>query len=207
MNLKTKQMKHLTITFAVVLFSSIVTSQELNIDTKSVSIDNLITFIVDTIDRKTEDSDMPSENITFLIQTPVNDLRTEHKVILNQAFKLVSKRLSEDDSISIITYSGFSGIALNQSSPKDLKAILYAIENLKPSVKEFHDDGIELAYEFTKENFMEDSVNSVIMIRNPKGSRDEEEIVQHVKATKKRTNVVLITAMALLPEIISVIKD
>ena len=199
-------MKHLTITFALLLITSMAISQEKNIETKSVSIDNLISFIVDHIESKTEDSELPIENITFLLQTPANDLLIEHKVILNQAFKLVSKRLTEEDYISIITYTGFNGIALNQTSPKDLKLILYTIDNLKPSVKEFYKDGIELAYEYTNENFMEDSINTVIMIRNPKAIQGEQVTVQNAKATKKN-NVVLITAMALLPEIISVIKD
>ena len=144
-------MKHLTITFALLLITSMAISQEKNIETKSVSIDNLISFIVDHIESKTEDSELPIENITFLLQTPANDLLIEHKVILNQAFKLVSKRLTEEDYISIITYTGFNGIALNQTSPKDLKLILYTIDNLKPSVKEFYKDGIELAYEYTNE--------------------------------------------------------
>ncbi|WP_152604780.1 hypothetical protein [Psychroserpens jangbogonensis] len=199
-------MKHLTITFALLLITSMAISQEKNIETKSVSIENLISFIVDHIESKTEDSELPTENITFLLQTPANDLLIEHKVILNQAFKLVSKRLTEEDYISIITYTGFNGIALNQTSPKDLKLILYTIENLKLSVKEFYKDGIELAYEYTNENFMEDSINTVIMIRNPKAIQGEHVTVQNAKAAKKN-NVVLITAMALLPEIISVIKD
>lgn len=200
-------MKHLTITFALLLFTNIAVGQDINIETKSVSIDNLISFIVDTIDRKTEDSESLTNNITFLLQTPVNDLITEDKVILNQAFKLVSKRLTKDDNISIVTYSGFNGIALKQTSPKNLKSILYTLENLKPSVKEFHEDGIELAYAYAKESFMEDSINTVIMIRNPKASNEELVTGQNEIAPKKKNNVVLITAMALLPEIISVIKD
>ena len=78
---------------------------------------------------------------------------------------------------------------------------------MKSSVKEFHDDGIALAYEFANENFMEDAVNTVIMIRNPNAATIEQATVQNTKAPKVKNNVVLITAMALLPEIISVIKD
>ena len=207
MNLKTKQMKHFIITFGLLLFSYTVTSQDKNIETKSIELDNLINFIVEQIDRKTEASEAPLDNIIFLLETPLNDLITEDKVILNQAFKLVSKRLTEDDYISILTYTGFNGIALNQTSPKDLKAILYTIDNLKLSVKEFHDDGIALAYQFANENFMEEAVNTVILIRNPNAANGEQVTVENTKAPKVKNNVVLITAMALLPELISVIKD
>lgn len=200
-------MKHLLFTIGILLFSYTVTSQDKNIETKSVELDNLINFIVEQIDRKTEASEAPLDNITFLLETPLNGLLIEDKVILNQAFKLVSKRLTEDDYISILTYTGFNGIALNQTSPKDLKAILYTIDNLKSSVKEFHEDGIELAYEFANENFMDDATNTVIMIRNPNPANGEQVAAENTKAPKVKNNVVLITAMALLPELISVIKD
>ena len=200
-------MKHFIITFGLLLFSYTVTSQDKNIETKSVELDNLINFIVEQIDRKTEASEAPLDNIIFLLETPLNDLITEDKVILNQAFKLVSKRLTEDDYISILTYTGFNGIALNQTSPKDLKTILYTIDNLKSSVKEFHEDGIELAYQFANENFIDEAVNTVIMIRNPNAANGEQVAVENTKAPKVKNNVVLITAMALLPELISVIKD
>ena len=200
-------MKQLTITFLALVFTSIATGQEKNIETKSVLIDNFISFIVDHIKTKTEASELPADNIIFLLETPANELVVEDKVVLNQAFKLISKRLTETDNISIITHKGFNGVALHQTSPKDIKAILYTIENLKSSVKEFHENGIELAYEFANENFVEDAINTVIMIRNPKALSGEEVTVQNTKSHKTKNNVVLMTAMALLPEIISVIKD
>lgn len=200
-------MKQLTITFIALLCTSLVISQDKNIETKSVAIEHLISFIVDTIESKSGKSELPIDNITFLLETPSNDLTTEDKVILKQAFKLISKRLTENDFISIITYTGFNGIALNRRSAKDLKAILYVIENLKPSVKAFHDDGIKLAYEYTNDNFVEDAINTVVMIRNPKATQEELVSVDNTKNTKTKSNVVLITAMALLPEILSVIKD
>ena len=200
-------MKHLIITCGILLFATTVASQDKHIETKSVAIDDVINFIVEEIDSKTEPSEEQSTNIIFLLETSPNGLITEDKVILNQAFKLVSKRLTENDYISILTYTGFNGIALNQTSANDIKAILYALDNLKSSVKEFHDDGIALAYEYAYENFMEEAVNTVIMIRNPYAATIEQATVENTKAPKVKNNVVLITAMALLPEIISVIKD
>jgi hypothetical protein len=200
--------KYITLAFFLLLSTSI-NSQELNIETKSVSIDNLITFIIETIQPKSEETVSPPYNMTFLLQTPANGSIIEDKVILRQAFKLVSKRLDEDDKIAIIAYSGVNGIALKQSNPKDLKKILYTIDNIQSSVKQFHEDGIELAYEYTKDNFIENSKNIVVMIRvpNSKDNSRERATVQNIQKPKKKNNAVLITALALLPEIISVIKD
>lgn len=182
-------------------------AQEKNIETQSVSIENFIGFIVEHYKLNVEDAS-ESKNITFLIQaSEYNSI--EDAVILKQAFKLLSKRLAEDDVLSIVTYSGINGIALNQCPSKELKKILYVIDNLKESIKEFHDDGIELAYTHTKENFIEDAVNSVVMIRNPNASKDlvSNSNPKISKKTKKKSNAVMLTAIALLPELIAVIKD
>ncbi|WP_339756499.1 hypothetical protein [uncultured Winogradskyella sp.] len=182
-------------------------SQEKNIETESVTLDNLITFIVEHYSIQTDST--KTKNITFLIETYADSFNTEDSVILKQAFKLLSKRVTEDDLISIVAYSHFNGIALNQTEATGIKKLLYVVEHPKSSVKTFEDDGIELAYEFAKENFIEDSDNSVVMIRIP--NRTTEVAKTESKETKittnRKSNALVLTAIALLPEIISVIKD
>jgi len=180
-------------------------AQEKNIETQSVSIENLISFIVEHY-KLNVDETSEAKTITFLIQASENN-SIEDAVILKQAFKLLSKRLNEEDKISIVAYSGLNGIALNQSSAKEVKKILYVIDNLKESIKEFHDDGIALAYEHAKENFIENTVNSVVMIRNPNATRTIASNVSETKTVKKKSNAVMLTAIALLPELIAVIKN
>lgn len=104
--LKNQNMMKALTTFILTVFiamSSI--AQEKNIITKSVSLDNLITFIVDNYATQNENLEFDFQNITFLIQVPETSLSIEDKVILKQAFKILSNRLTEDDLISIITYS------------------------------------------------------------------------------------------------------
>jgi len=204
MNLKTNPMKHFVITIATVLFTSIASSQDKNIETESVTIDNFISFIVNKIGPVSEEAEQSSVHMTFLLQTSVAGLSTEDKVILKQAFKLISDRLGENDHISIITYSGFNGMALGRTSPKELKSITYVLEHLKSSVKEFQDNGIEYAYQYAEENYIETATNTIVMVRNPNAGKIKEIPVAGVQ---KKSNMALITAIALLPEIISVIKD
>lgn len=194
------------ITFALIcLLSYFANAQEMAIETKSVAIENVISYVIENIDRSAEKESLSIKNMTFLIQSSPNGLSMEDKIILKQAFKLVSKRLSEDDNISIIAYSGINGVTLKKTSPKDLKKIMYSIENFKSSIKELHADGIELAYAYAKENFEEDATNTVVMIRNPNAATTIT--TQNTAAPKMKNNTILITAIALLPEIISVIKD
>ncbi|WP_179345168.1 vWA domain-containing protein [Winogradskyella ursingii] len=192
--------------FSFLLLSVKGQSQEKNIETESVTLDNLITFIVENY--SVDDDTTATKNITFLIETYGEQFNTEDKVILKQAFKLFSKRVSENDRVSIVSYSNMNGIALKQAEGIDIKKMLYVIEHPKQSIKTIEKDGIELAYEFTKENFVEEAENSVVMVRIP--NRSSEPVtttnVQNTK-TKKKSNSVVLTAIALLPEIIAVIKN
>ncbi len=196
----------------LILIAFVITTgiaQEKNIVTKSVQIDNLIPFVIQNFPTSNDGDDVEMRNITFLIQVSETDLSIENQVVLKQVFKLLSNRLSEDDLISIVTYSGFNGIALKQTEPSDLKKLLYTINNLKSSVKEFHVDGIELAYNYTNDNFEEEAINTVVMVRNPNASTNANTYATPttVKTSKKKNGAVLITAISLLPELISVIKN
>lgn len=195
----------ITITLALML-SIASHSQEKNIETESVTLDNLITFIVENYNIHADST--VAKNITFLIETYAEKFNIEDGVILKQAFKLLSKRVTENDHISIVTYSNFSGIALNQAKATAVKKLLYVIEHRKSSVKTFK-DGIELDYKFTKEDFIEDSGNSVVMIRLPNRTTDaaRTETTANTKTNRKKNNAVVLTAIALLPELIAVIKN
>lgn len=181
-------------------------SQEKNIETRSVELDELIPFMVTHFKPQAD----PPRNIVFLIQVSESGLDAESQIVLKQAFKLLSGRLTEDDVLSFVTYSGFNGIALKQTPPGDLKKILSAIEDLKGSVKEFHSDGIDLAYAYTNENFMTDGANTLVIVRNSTSG-----LVGHSPANpstanpqaRQRNKAVLITAMSLVPEILAIIKD
>jgi len=185
-------------------------AQEKNIGTYSVSIENLIPFIVDNYAVNNNNNDeLAIKNLTFLIQVSEVGIDIERQIVLKQAFKLLSRRLTEEDNVSMVTYSVFKSIALKQTSPKDLKKILFTINDYKSSVKEFHKDGIELAYTFTKENFIEEAKNSVIMTRIQNTSlsvSDYNNTAVNIQP-KKKNNAVLITAISLLPELLAIIKN
>ena len=200
-------MKTLSTLLLALMMSIVSFAQEKNIETESVSLDNLITFIVEHYSIQNDST--KTRNITFLIETYAEQFNTEDSVILKQAFKLLSKRLTKDDFVSMVMYSNFNGIALSQVDGTDVKKLMYVIEHAKSSVKTFEEDGIEIAYAFTKENFVEDAENSVVMIRIPNRKNEvaETESKTTVRTTKKKNNAVVLTAIALLPELIAVIKD
>ncbi|MEN8887113.1 MAG: hypothetical protein ABF246_12050 [Winogradskyella sp.] len=61
----------------------------------------------------------------------------------------------------------------------------------------------------TKENFIEAATNAVVMLRLPNRQSHINNATTNVPTTqhKKKSNTLVLTAIALLPEIIAVIKD
>ncbi len=201
-------------------FATGANAQTENLDTKSVTLDNFISFIADNFPLETVDEDnegeeedeITSQNITFLLETSKRNFSTEDEIILKQAFKFLSNRLTEDDTITIIVYSGQNGLVINNESPKSLKKILHALSDIKDNITEDYEDGIGEAYRFANSNLSQDANNILVMVRNPNAKSDAKpdlEIVEqsNVKVSKNNTKgIVLLTAISLLPELIEVIK-
>ncbi|MFD1063735.1 hypothetical protein ACFQ1Q_10805 [Winogradskyella litorisediminis] len=195
----------------VLLITSVqLSSQERQIETESVTLDNLFTFVVDHFEE-----DGNPQNVTFLLKTHEGNFSDEDKFVLKQTFKILSKRLTEDDFISIATYNHYSGIALTKTSATDLKKLLYAVEHPKESIEAFARDGIEFAYKYADVNYEEDYDNKVIMIRLPER---KSSVASNLSATQNAETLtttkpkgtgaaVVLSALALLPDIIQVIKN
>jgi hypothetical protein len=180
-------------------------AQEKNIETKSVELGDLISFIVDNYNLDSE-----SQNITFLIQVNNDEFSGEYLILLKQGFKLISERLDEDSKVTIVAYSKFNGIALNSTPANEVKLILHTLSDLKGSISEFYNDGISLAYKTAEDNYNEELDNSVVMIRIDQKAQNEivniEEEEKKIK-NKKKTNALLVAALTLLPEVINLIKN
>jgi hypothetical protein len=182
-----------------------VIAQENDIITKSVALDNLISFVVKNYDSE----EQQLRQITFLIETNEDKLGIENEIILRQAFKIISERLHTNSKISIVTYKKFNGIALKPTSPKEIKLILHTITDLKANIPEFYNDGIDLAYNHADQNFMESANNSVVMVRIKNKSKGDVVNVSEEKKLKKKKKkkILLSVAIGLLPELLAVIKD
>lgn len=201
-------MKKLLNSKLVLIFSLASFSQDPQIETESVILDNFISFIVEHYNTQTDST--ATRHITFLIETYAERFNSEDGVILKQAFKLLSKRLTAKDSVSIIAYSNYNGSILAKTGAKDLKKLLYAIEHPKPSIIATETDGIDLAYQNAKAHFVKAGENSVVMLRIPnrKDAINKEELTNTDQSpVEKKGNAVVLTAISLLPELIAIIKD
>jgi len=81
--------------------------------------------------------------------------------LLKSVFKLLVNQLRDEDKISIVTYAGAAGLALESTSDKN--KILEALNNLNAGGSTAGGQGIELAYKIAEENFIKKGNNRVIL--------------------------------------------
>lgn len=128
-------------------------AQDNNLDTKPVTLDTLISFVTDhfllnnpIVNEKKNNADkVINKHITFLNETTKENFFTEDKIIFQQAFKFLSKRLNKQDQVTIVTYSGQNGLLLEKASGINIKKMLYAIIDVKSNRIKKQSDGIALA--------------------------------------------------------------
>lgn len=205
-------MKTFITTVILVLVALPFQAQQKDIKTHSVEIQDFINFIAENYAyQEPENENVQSHNITFLLQVANTDLKTEDQIILKQGFKLLSERLNNFNAISILTYFGYNGSALELSAPTDLPTIYNTLTNLKSKITDFKDDGIDHAYKYANENFEEGYKNAIVIVRNnTAGSIDVAKLtkkeIKKIKRKKKKGQILKVAA-SLVPEIIAILKN
>ena len=110
-----------------------------------------------------EQSAMPPLNLVFLVDVS-GSMRDSNKLpLLKRAFTLLTKKLRPQDSVSIVTYAGASGMALEPTSGDNKQAIIAALDKLNAAGSTNGGAGITLAYQKAREQFKSDGVNRVIL--------------------------------------------
>jgi len=71
--------------------------------------------------------------------------------------------LDEDDTVSIVVYAGAAGVVLEPTAGNENDAILDAIAQLEAGGSTAGGEGIQLAYQLAREQFIEDGNNRVIL--------------------------------------------
>ena len=116
--------------------------------------------------------------------------------LVKKGFKLLVEQLDENDSVAIVVYAGAAGLVLPATSGDNAAVILQAIENLQAGGSTAGGQGIELAYQIAKENFIEGGNNRVILATDGDfnvGPSSDGELVRLIE--QKREEGVFLTIL------------
>ena len=132
-------------------------------------------------------------NFVFLVDVSGSMNSADKLELVQKSLRLLTRQLSENDRVAIVTYAGNSGLALESTSGADKPKITEAIDRMKSGGSTHGSAGIRLAYEQAASNFIKDGVNRVILCTDGDfnvGISDPDEL-ESVIAQKAKSGVFL----------------
>lgn len=132
--------------------------------------------------------DFPASNLVFLIDVSGSMDEPNKLPLLKQGFKMLVKNLREKDKVSIVVYAGAAGLVLPTTSGKNKEKILEAIDNLNAGGSTAGGEGIMLAYDTAKKNFIKGGNNRIILATDGDfnvGVSDDDALIRLVEEKRK----------------------
>lgn len=108
-------------------------------------------------------AERPAANLVFLIDVSGSMNEADKLPLLKSAFRLLIDTLDPDDRVSIVTYAGEAGTVLEPTPVSDKRAILDAMDTLRPGGSTAGAAGLAEAYRLAEKGFKEGGVNRVML--------------------------------------------
>ncbi|WP_020180246.1 VWA domain-containing protein [Methylopila sp. M107] len=105
----------------------------------------------------------PKANLVFLVDVSGSMNSSDKLPLVKTSLKLLLDKLGAEDSVSLVTYAGAAGVALQPTKASDRQAIADAIDRLGAGGSTAGAAGIEEAYRLARKNFDADGVNRVMI--------------------------------------------
>ena len=102
-------------------------------------------------------------NLVFLVDVSGSMSGADRLGLVQQSFQLLLDSLAPTDMVSIVTYAGAAGLALEPTPVSNRKKIEEALNRLTAGGSTAGGAGIELAYKKAREQFIEGGNNRVIL--------------------------------------------
>ncbi|XZF14403.1 YfbK domain-containing protein [Chitinophagaceae bacterium MMS25-I14] len=113
--------------------------------------------------RAVKTDNLPPSNITFLIDVSGSMDEPDKLPLLKAAFMLLTDELRAQDRVSIVVYAGNAGLVLPPTPGNEKNKIRRALDKLEAGGSTAGGEGIQLAYNVAKENFVKGGNNRVIL--------------------------------------------
>ncbi len=139
--------------------------------------------------QKTDKQSMPPANLVFLVDVSGSMSSRDKLPLAQSSLKLLTEQMRAQDSISIVTYSGSTSVALPATSGDQKAKILAAIEGLNASGSTNGEDALKLAYRQAEQGLKNNGINRIMMLTDGDfnvGISDVDEMLDLVKANRDR---------------------
>ncbi|MEA5514726.1 vWA domain-containing protein [Nodularia sp. UHCC 0506] len=113
--------------------------------------------------KRLESESLPPSNLVFLIDVSGSMNQPDKLPLVQQSLKLLVNELRPQDRVSLVVYSGNAGLVLPATPGSEKAEILAAIDRLEAGGSTAGGQGIELAYNIAKQNFLKSGNNRVIL--------------------------------------------
>ena len=139
--------------------------------------------------QKTDKQSMPPANLVFLVDVSGSMSSRDKLPLAQSSLKLLTEQMRAQDSISIVTYSGSTSVALPVTNGDQKAKILAAIEGLNASGSTNGEDALKLAYRQAEQGLKKNGINRIMMLTDGDfnvGISDVDDMLDLVKANRDR---------------------
>lgn len=144
---------------------------------------------IDPAQSATNNQQLPPANLVFLVDVSGSMDETDKLPLAKATLNLLSKQLRAQDTISIVTYSGSTQVALAPTSGSKTATIQAAINKLQAAGSTNGEDALKLAYEQAGKSLKKGSINRILMLTDGDfnvGISDVDDMLDLVKANRDR---------------------
>jgi Ca-activated chloride channel family protein len=138
--------------------------------------------------KKIPTDNLPPTNLVFLVDVS-GSMDEPNKLPLVQAsLNLLTDQLRQNDKVAIVVYAGNAGLVLPSTTGSNKMKIKEAINDLEAGGSTAGGEGIKLAYNVAKENFMKEGNNRVILATDGDfnvGMSSDDELVRLIEEERK----------------------
>lgn len=130
----------------------------------------------------------PPSNLVFLIDVSGSMESADKLPLVKQGLSMLVSQLNENDRVAIVVYAGSSSVVLEPTIGSNSRKIMDAIENLQAAGSTHGSQGIQQAYAYAREGFIEGGSNRVILASDGDfnvGVTSQDELINLIEKEAK----------------------